>query len=107
MGQGSRWLPREKRLLEITAERCRGAVERRRLEGEIQRLEAEARGAEQEERRRIGRELHDETGQSLLLLRLQMEMLEREAPEALGAVAGVANGGGEHGSGAAADDRGP
>ena len=50
------------------------------MEGEIRRLEAESRRAEEEERRRIGRELHDEAGQSLLLLRLQLEMLEREAP---------------------------
>jgi len=72
------WLPRERTLLEIAAERCRRALERARLETEIRRLEAEARRAEEEERWRIGRELHDETGQSLLLVRLQLETLERE-----------------------------
>jgi signal transduction histidine kinase len=77
------WLPRELALLEATAERCRAASERERLEGENIRLEAEARRAEEEERRRIGRELHDETGQSLLLLRLQLELMERDAPPAL------------------------
>jgi two-component system sensor histidine kinase UhpB len=52
-------------------------------EHEVRRLEALSRRAEEDERRRIGRELHDEAGQSLLLLRLQLEMLEREAPEGL------------------------
>jgi two-component system sensor histidine kinase UhpB len=52
-------------------------------EREVRRLEAMARRAEEQERRRIGRELHDEAGQSLLLLRLQLEMLEREVPSAL------------------------
>lgn len=50
---------------------------------EVRRLEAAARRAEEQERRRIGRELHDEAGQSLLLLRLQLEMLERTAPASL------------------------
>jgi two-component system sensor histidine kinase UhpB len=52
-------------------------------EREVRRLEAMARRAEEQERRRIGRELHDEAGQSLLLLRLELEMLEREVPAAL------------------------
>jgi signal transduction histidine kinase len=77
------WLPRELALLVAAGERCHEALERARMQREIRRLEAEARRAEEEERRRIGRELHDEAGQSLLLLRLQLEMMERDAPEAL------------------------
>ena len=77
------WLPRELALLAAMGERCHEALERARLEAEIRRLEAEARRAEEEERRRIGRELHDEAGQSMLLLRLQLEMIERDAPAPL------------------------
>ena len=77
------WLPREVTLLEAAAGSCRQAIERAGLEEEVRRLEAEWRRAEEEERRRIGRELHDEAGQSLLFVRLQLEMLERRAPEAL------------------------
>jgi signal transduction histidine kinase len=73
------WLPREAALLGAVAERCRQAIEKARMQGEISRLEAESRRTEEEERRRIGRELHDEAGQSLLLLRLQLEMMERDA----------------------------
>jgi signal transduction histidine kinase len=77
------WLPREIALLEAAAERCRAAMERARLEKEVRRLEAQARQTEEEERRRIGRELHDEAGQSLLVLRLQLEMIGRDAPVTL------------------------
>jgi signal transduction histidine kinase len=73
------WLPREVTMLHAVAERCQEAIEKARMEGEIRRLEAEARRAEEEERRRIGRELHDESGQLLLALRLQLEMMERDA----------------------------
>lgn len=74
------WLPRELALLEAAAARCERAIERARHESAIRRLEAAARAAEEEERRRIGRELHDEAGQALLLLRLKLEMMERSAP---------------------------
>ena len=74
------WLPRELTLLGAVAGRCAEAIERARLRDEVRRLEAEARHAEWEERRRIGRELHDEAGQSLLVLRLKLEMMERGAP---------------------------
>ena len=74
------WLPRELTLLGAVAGRCGEAIERSRLRDEVRRLEAESRHAEREERRRIGRELHDEAGQSLLLLRLKLEMMERGAP---------------------------
>jgi two-component system, NarL family, sensor histidine kinase UhpB len=58
-------------------------LKRARLEAEVRRLQAEAQRAEEEERRRIGRELHDEAGQALMLLRLQLEMMGREAPPVL------------------------
>ncbi len=74
------WLPRELTLLGAVAGRCGEAIERSRLRDEVRRLEAESRHAEREERHRIGRELHDEAGQSLLLLRLKLEMMERGAP---------------------------
>jgi signal transduction histidine kinase len=77
------WLPRELVLLEAAAERCRAAIERRRLEAAALRLAAEKHRAEEEERRRIGRELHDEAGQSLVFLRLQLELIERDAPPAV------------------------
>jgi signal transduction histidine kinase len=77
------WLPRELALLEAVAERCRAAEARVALQSENQRLDAMAHRAEEEERRRIGRELHDEAGQSLLLLRLQLEMMERDSPPGL------------------------
>jgi len=74
------WLPRERSMMRAVAERCAAAIERARMNAEMARLDAEARRAEEEERRRIGRELHDDTAQSLLLLRLQLEMIGREAP---------------------------
>jgi signal transduction histidine kinase len=79
------WLPREQTLLKLASELCRRALERVRLQEEIRRLESSARQAEQDERRRIGRELHDETAQALLLLRLRLEMWERKAPEPVAA----------------------
>ena len=73
------WLPRELQLLEAAAEHFRKATERALLLEQVERLAATARQAEDDERRRIGRELHDEAGQSLLSLRLQLEMMERGA----------------------------
>jgi len=77
------WLPREQALLDAVGARCARAIERARLEGEVRRLEAVGRRIEEDERRRIGRELHDEAGQALLVLRLQLELIEREAPATL------------------------
>src|ERR1035441_949179 len=62
----------------------------------ILRLEAKAWRAEEEERRRIGRELHDEAGQSLLALRLQLEMMERDAGAEMRARLAEARGIAEH-----------
>ena len=79
-------LPQEQELLLALAERSTLALERTRMAerlGEQQRrvLELSRRllDAQDEERRRISRDLHDETGQSLLALRLYLEMGLREA----------------------------
>ncbi len=74
------WLPRELALLHAAGARCSEAIERVNTQRELRRLEAEAWRAEEAERRRIGRELHDEAAQSLALLRLQLELMEVEAP---------------------------
>lgn len=49
-------------------------------EEQVRRLAEHMLHVEEIERRRISRELHDEAGQSLLCIRLQMEMLEQNMP---------------------------
>ena len=82
------WLPREQELLAATAERCLKAAQKQRLMQDLARREEQVRRlaehmlhVEEVERRRISRELHDEAGQSLLCIRLQMEMLEQKIPD--------------------------
>ncbi|HEY7388766.1 MAG TPA: sensor histidine kinase [Bryobacteraceae bacterium] len=75
------WLPRERALLAAAAARCQEAMDRTRMAEQIRRLQAESLRTEEEERKRIGRDLHDEAGQALAFLRLQLEMIERDAPE--------------------------
>ena len=81
------WLPREQELLAAAAERCLMAAEKARLmedlaasEEQIRQLAEHMLHVEEIERRRISRELHDEAGQSLLCIRLQMELLENSIP---------------------------
>jgi signal transduction histidine kinase len=81
------WLPRERELLAAAAERCLMAAEKQRLVEDLARREEQVRRlaehmlhVEEIERRRISRELHDEAGQSLLCIRLHLEMLERNLP---------------------------
>ncbi len=81
-----RWLPRELALLEAAGERCLAAVQRARLlaglaasEEQVRQLARHLIRAGEEERRRISRELHDEAGQSMLLVRLELEKLEKSA----------------------------
>ena len=85
------WLPREQDLLAAAAERCLMAAEKARLienlaarEEQVRQLAEHMLHVEEVERRRISRELHDEAGQSLLCIRLQMEMLEHSMPEEQG-----------------------
>jgi len=83
------WLPRELQLLTGAAERCLLASEKLRLaedlaarEEEVRQLASHMVEVEERERRRISRELHDEAGQLLLCLPLQLDMIERSVPDA-------------------------
>jgi signal transduction histidine kinase len=77
------WLPREEQLVAAATERCMAAAEKARLvenlavrEQQIRQLAEHMLHVEERERRRISRELHDEAGQSLICIRLQLELLE-------------------------------
>ncbi len=85
------WLPRERLLLVKAVESCRTAIERLQLlqdlssrERQISALGRRLLHAEEVERHRISRELHDEAGQSLLCIRLQLEMMEHSAEASSG-----------------------
>lgn len=77
------WLPSEEALLLRVSERVGLALTRCELvsglssrETQVRQLASHLQQVEERERKRISRELHDEAGQSLLCLRLQIEMLE-------------------------------
>lgn len=81
-------LPREMLLLEAIAARCAQAIEKARLVEDLHAREAQIRAlgehmlkVEEEERRRISRELHDEVGQAMLVIRLYLEMMRSELPD--------------------------
>ncbi len=80
-------LPREMKLFEAIAERCALAIDKAQLVEELHEREEQIRQlgehmmkVEEEERKRISRELHDEVGQSLLVVRLYLEMIESMLP---------------------------
>jgi len=79
------WLPNERDLMRAIADRTVMAIERaemtdelRAREARIAELSAHLLAVQEDERKRISRELHDETGQSLMVIRLYLGMLENQ-----------------------------
>jgi signal transduction histidine kinase len=67
----------------LAAEKARLVQDLAAREEQLRQLGEHLWQVEEEERRRISRELHDEAGQSMLFIRLQLELLEQAVPDSL------------------------
>lgn len=75
-------LPRELKLMQQLARSWSLASQRLQREQRLHGVSLRMLEVEELERKRVSRELHDDAGQSLVVIRLQMEMVELNFPDA-------------------------